>query len=107
MGASRPLIMFAFIVQGTVNGVLGGVIGAVLGSLVATNLTGIIKSIEHVFGLQFLDANVYFIDFIPSQIHWPDITAALITALVLSFVATLYPAWRATKIDPAKVLGHV
>jgi lipoprotein-releasing system permease protein len=57
--------------------------------------------------MHFLSADVYFIDYIPSQVNLPDVYITLITALVMSLVATIYPAWRATKVEPAQVLGQL
>ncbi|WP_440875486.1 lipoprotein-releasing ABC transporter permease subunit LolE [Thalassotalea sp. PLHSN55] len=106
MGASPPTVMLAFIVQGVMNGVLGSVIGTILGVYVSLNLTDIILAIEGLFNTKILSADVYFIDFIPSELHISDVYFTVVTALVLSLLATIYPAWRATKIEPAKVLGQ-
>ena len=106
MGASSGLIMFSFMIQGLMNGVLGTIIGAISGVYLATNLTTIVASIERVVGVKFLSADVYFIDFLPSYLHYPDVYITVVTALLLSLLATLYPAWSATKIEPAQVLGQ-
>ena len=94
-------------IQGLVNGVLGSLVGVLTGIYLALNLTEIIRSVEDFFGVKFLSADVYFIDFLPTQLHQPDVIVTVVVALVLSLIATLYPAWRATKIDPAQVLGQV
>ncbi len=107
MGASSATIMGSFMIQGLVNGVLGCVVGAFLGVYLSLNLTGIIINIEALLGITILSADVYFIDFIPSQLNPSDIYFTVITALILSLIATVYPAWRATKIEPADVLGQV
>ncbi len=107
MGASRKLIMLTFIYQGLVNGLLGSLIGAVLGVVLALNLASIVVFIEKLFTLKLLSADVYFIDHIPSQLNMPDVYITVITALIMSFLATIYPAWRATKIEPAQVLGQL
>jgi lipoprotein-releasing system permease protein len=107
MGASPMLIMGCFVIQGLINGVLGSIIGCLLGVYLALNLTQVITSIESLFSTQFLSGDIYFIDFIPSDLHWPDVYFTVSIALILSFVATLYPAWRATKIEPAQVLGQI
>jgi len=106
MGASSQTIMFAFIVQGLVNGVVGSLLGALCGVYFALNLTDIISSIEQFFGVTFLSGDVYFIDYLPSVLNHTDVYATVVTALLMSFIATLYPAWRATKIEPAQVLGQ-
>jgi len=107
MGASSAVIMLAFIVQGAVNGVLGCAIGALCGIYLALNLTELISSIEHFFNVTFLSGDVYFINYLPSDLHLSDVYITVITALLMSFLATLYPAWRATKIEPAQVLGQL
>jgi len=107
MGASSSLIMLTFVIQGLVNGLLGCTIGGILGVYVASNLTKFVANIESFFNLHFLSADVYFIDYIPSQVNLSDVYITLITALVMSLVATIYPAWRATKVEPAQVLGQL
>lgn len=107
MGAKSSVIMSTFIIQGLINGVLGCVIGGCLGVYLALNLTGVVSSIELLLGLNFLSADVYFIDYIPTQVNTSDVYITVITALVMSLIATIYPAWRATKIEPAQVLGQL
>ncbi|MBL4940460.1 MAG: lipoprotein-releasing ABC transporter permease subunit LolE [Colwellia sp.] len=107
MGASGKLIMLTFIYQGLVNGLLGSVIGGALGVVLALNLADMIAFVERLFTLKLLSADVYFIDHIPSQLNMSDVYITMITALTMSFLATLYPAWRATKVEPAQVLGQL
>ncbi len=107
MGASSKLIMLTFIYQGLVNGLLGSIIGGVLGVVLALNLADIFAFIENLFALKLLSADVYFIDHIPSQLNMSDVYVTVITALIMSLFATIYPAWRATKIEPAQVLGQL
>jgi len=106
MGASSKTIMLAFITQGLVNGVVGSLLGALCGVYLALNLTDIITSIEQLMGITFLSGDVYFINYLPSVLHLSDVYATVITALIMSLLATIYPAWRATKIEPAQVLGQ-
>lgn len=106
MGAGSKTIMFAFIVQGLFNGLLGSLLGALFGVYLSLNLTGIIKSVEELFNVTFLSGDVYFINYLPSVLNYSDVYATVITAVIMSFLATLYPAWRATKIEPAQVLGQ-
>ena len=106
MGASSQTIMLAFIAQGLVNGVVGSLLGALCGVYLALNLSDIISSIEQLLGITFLSGDVYFINYLPSVLHLSDVYATVITALIMSLLATLYPAWRATKIEPAQVLGQ-
>jgi len=107
MGASSSMIMVTFMIQGLVNGVLGCVIGALSGVYLALNLTSIVSQIESIFDKKFLSADIYFIDFLPSYLVQSDVTITVITALMMSLLATIYPAWRATKIEPAQVLGQI
>jgi len=107
MGASSKTIMLAFIVQGLVNGVLGSLLGAVFGVYLALNLTDIVSALEQLVGATFLSGDVYFINYLPSVLHVSDVYATVITALIMSFLATIYPAWRATKVEPAQVLGQL
>jgi lipoprotein-releasing system permease protein len=107
MGASPSAIMFTFIVQGMFNGVVGCVVGTSLGLLIAKNLTYIATSFERFFGVHFLSADVYFIDHLPSFVVMQDVYSTVTIALVLTIVATVYPAWQATKVEPANVLGQL
>ena len=107
MGASSSLIMLTFILQGLVNGLLGCALGAGIGIYLATNLTQLVTKVEAFLSTQFLSGDIYFIDFIPSELLWPDVYITISIAIVLSLLATIYPAWRATKVDPAQVLGQL
>lgn len=107
MGASPLLVMTSFVIQGLINGVLGVLLGVTTGVAVALNLTQVIHWFEKILNTQFLSGDVYFIDYIPSVLHWQDVYITVFIALLLSFVATIYPAWRATKVEPAQVLGQV
>jgi lipoprotein-releasing system permease protein len=107
MGASNSSIMFTFIIQGLVNGILGCVVGGLLGVYLALNLTDIIVWLENAMQVKFLSSDIYFIDFLPSELLVSDVVSTLVIALSLSFFATLYPAWRATKIAPAQILGQL
>jgi len=92
MGASSKTIMLAFIVQGLVNGVMGSLLGALCGVYLALNLTDIITSLEQLMGITFLSGDVYFINYLPSVLHLSDVYATVITALIMSLLATIYPA---------------
>ena len=106
LGASPRHITSIFIVQGTVIGVLGTVLGVVLGALLALNLERLIAGVERLLDTKFLAADVYFISDLPAQLLWQDLLAIAVTALVLSLVSTLYPAWRAARTQPAEALRH-
>ncbi|QFU22298.1 lipoprotein-releasing ABC transporter permease subunit LolE [Shewanella eurypsychrophilus] len=105
MGMKRASIMMIFIVQGALNGLLGCLLGGVFGVLVAENLSKIASSIESLLGIKFLSADVYFIDFLPSQLNMADVFTVLILAFVMSLLSTIYPAWKASKTQPAMALA--
>lgn len=107
MGASTAMVMITFIVQGLVNGVLGCLAGGILGVYIALNLTDMMTSLESLLGSKFLSGDVYFIDFLPTALNWNEVAITLATALLMSLLATIYPAWRATKVEPAQVLGQM
>ena len=107
MGAQTPVIMATFMFQGIVNGVIGCFAGMVLGIIISLNLTDIVISLETLFNVKVISADVYFIDFLPTHLRQADVIATVVTALLMSLLATLYPAWQATKVEPAKVLGQM
>ena len=105
MGATDGLVKRIFVWQGVFSGVLGSVVGSFLGVLVALNLTRIIKGLEMLMGHQFLSGDIYFVDFLPSQVIVSDVLLVSGTAIVLSLLATWYPAFRASQLNPASVLS--
>lgn len=107
MGASPATVMVTFVIQGMVNGLLGCFSGAILGVLIAVNLTEIFSTIEQVFGVTFLSGGIYFIDYLPTHLNNNDVIVTVVLALIMSTVATIYPAWRATKVEPAQILGQL
>lgn len=106
LGASPAKIMSIFMVQGTVIGVIGTLIGGILGVLAALKISDILAWVQAITGHQFLNSEIYFIDYIPSQVMLSDVVTICGAALVLSFLATLYPAWRAARIQPAEALRY-
>jgi len=106
LGATPGTIMRTFMVQGTVIGVVGTAIGAVVGIFAALNVSAAISALEGLIGHKFLNADVYFIDYLPSQVQSQDVVMVCAAALVLSFLATLYPAWRAARTQPAEALRY-
>ncbi|MCP1479813.1 lipoprotein-releasing system permease protein [Pseudomonas chlororaphis] len=106
LGATPASIMATFMVQGTVIGVIGTLIGAVVGMFAALNVSAAISALEGLIGHKFLNADVYFIDYLPSQLMAEDVLMVCGAALVLSFLATLYPAWRAARTQPAEALRY-
>ncbi|MEA1064839.1 lipoprotein-releasing ABC transporter permease subunit LolE [Erwinia sp. HR93] len=105
LGAKDGLIRAVFIWYGLMAGLFGSVIGAAIGVFAAWRLTDIIALIERISGHHFLSGKIYFIDFLPSELHWMDVVYVLGTALALSLLASWYPARRASNIDPARVLS--
>lgn len=106
MGAKSSTIMASFMFQGLMNGIVGCLLGTSLGILISLNLTDIIRAIEAALSVEFLSSEVYFIDFLPTLLRQQDVINTVVTALMMSLLATIYPAWRATKVEPAKVLGQ-
>lgn len=106
LGASPATIMGIFMVQGLTIGVLGTVVGVALGIVLALNVSDLVLWIEGLFGIQFLDASVYFISYLPSELRFDDVRFITLAALSLSLLSTLYPAWRASRIQPADALRY-
>ena len=106
LGASPRSIMGIFVVQGAASGVIGTLAGLLLGLLVAVNVGHIVPAIEALLGTRLLPANVYLIDHMPSDPRPSDIVPIVVISLLLSFVATLYPSWRASRVQPAQALRH-
>lgn len=105
LGANNAFIKCIFIWYGLQAGMKGCLIGIVLGIILALNLTTFIQGIEWIIGKKLLSGDVYFVDFLPSELHWLDVLMVLIAALALSLIASLYPASRAAKLQPAQVLS--
>lgn len=106
IGATPRSIMGIFVVQGLAIGVIGILVGVGLGVLLALTIADLIGWVESAFGIQFLDAGVYFISDLPSRLHWEDVGNIVAAALGLTFLSTLYPAWRAARVQPAEVLRY-
>jgi lipoprotein-releasing system permease protein len=106
MGAAPVNVLRIFLVQGALIGLVGTFAGACLGWVLALNVTAIIHAIENVFGIKFLDASVYFMSDLPSDVRLGDVLQVSGVALALSALATIYPAWRAARTLPAEALRH-
>ncbi|PRY66096.1 lipoprotein-releasing system permease protein [Vreelandella songnenensis] len=106
IGATPRSIMGIFIVQGLAIGLIGIAIGVAVGILLALTVSDLIGWFEATFGIQFLDAGVYFISDLPSQLQWDDVRNIVLAAFGLTFLSTLYPAWRAARVQPADVLRY-
>lgn len=106
LGATPGEVAKIFLIQGALIGVVGTAAGVLLGTLTAYNIDVIVPWIERMLGIQFLPQQIYFISELPSNPQAGDITVIGVTSLVLSLLATLYPSWRASRLQPAQVLRH-
>jgi lipoprotein-releasing system permease protein len=106
LGARPGSVMQIFIVQGMIIGVIGTLVGVGLGVITAINIDVIVPAIENVLGFKFLSKDVYLIPELPSDLQSGDVLAITAMALVLSFVATLYPSWSASRVNPAEALRY-
>lgn len=106
IGASPRSIMQIFIIQGALIGLIGTLIGACLGVATALNIDVIAPLIERALGIQFLPADIYLINTLPSDLRWPDVWAISMLAIMLAFLATLYPSRWAAKLNPAQALKY-
>lgn len=106
IGASPGTIMSIFVIQGGLVGLVGIALGVGFGSLLATYATDIVNWIQHVTHHQFISSSVYFIDFLPSRLQWHDVLQIALWSWVLSLLATLYPAYVASRTQPAQALRY-
>ena len=106
MGASPRSIMFVFLIQGALIGFIGTVLGVVGGILLASNVETLVPAIERLFKTQFLPPSVYEISHLPSELDYADVWKVASLAVVLTLLATIYPAWRAARTEPAEALAY-
>ena len=106
MGGTGLSVMKIFVLEGLVVGVIGTLIGVAGGLLVALNLEAIVTAIQNLTGLQFFSKDVYYLDHFPSRVIPGDVALISFTAIVISFVATLYPSWQASRLPPAQALRY-
>lgn len=106
IGASPGMVLRTILVQGAIIGLVGTILGLIAGVILALNVTRIADAVQRLFHVQFLKSSVFFIDFLPSQIHISDIVIVCCISLLLSILATLYPAWMAFKTQPAEALRY-
>ncbi len=106
LGAAPAGIMAVFIVQGALIGVIGTLIGVGGGVLLALNIHVVVPFIENLFSVHFLAKDVYYISELPSELLWGDVITIAAVSFVLSLLATLYPSWRASRVNPAEALRY-
>ncbi|MDB5763922.1 MAG: lolC [Herminiimonas sp.] len=106
LGSSPRSVMKIFMVQGALVGLIGTALGVTFGVLVALNVDVIVPFIEHLLGVQFLPRDIYLISALPSDLRWPDVWTIGVVAVVLAFLATLYPSWWAARVKPAEALRY-
>jgi len=106
LGVSPRSIMGIFMVQGAVVGVLGTLVGTACGILLAFNVETIVQWLEQILRTSFISADVYFISELPSDLHWDDVFTIAVASLSLGLLSTVYPAWRASRVQPAEALRY-
>jgi len=106
IGASSKTIISIFMIQGAITGLFGTMLGMVLGIILSLNITTLVNHIQNLLHVQFLNSSVYYINFLPSKLVVSDVVHVCIVAFGLSLLATIYPAWRASKIKPAEALRY-
>jgi lipoprotein-releasing system permease protein len=106
LGAAPASIMQIFIVQGAMIGIIGTLLGVVGGVLLGWNVDTVVPAIENTLGFKFLSKDVYYISDLPSDVQLRDVATIGIVSLVMSFVATIYPSWRASRVNPAEALRY-
>ncbi len=106
MGATARGIMRIFMIEGIVIGAIGTAMGCITGIAVALNLEWISRSVEDLFSFKILPEGVYYLNEIPSQINCGDVVVIVLVAMIISFLAAIYPSWRASRLDPAEALRY-
>ena len=106
LGLSPSKVMGIFFVQGVTSGVIGTVVGAIAGVLTALNLADIVAFIERIIRFELLPVEVYIVTDFPAELRWGDVWVIITASLTISMLATLYPAWRASKTQPAEALRY-
>lgn len=106
MGASTREILLTFVSQGALVGLVGALVGGALGIVGSLVVTELVAGLESLFGIQFLKSDVYPVDYLPSQLQWPDVALVVGAGFLLSLLATLYPALQASRVQPAAALRN-
>lgn len=106
MGATARSIMKIFMIEGIIIGAIGIILGCIAGITVALNLERISRAVENLFGFKILPEGVYYLNELPSKINYGDVAAIVIAAMIICFLASIYPSWRASRLDPAEALRY-
>lgn len=106
MGATRTGIMKIFIFQGLIVGAIGTLAGGLAGLAVAFNLEVLSRFVETLFGFKILPGDVYYLSELPSQVNFGDVGIIIAGTMLISFISTIYPSWRASRLDPAEALRY-
>lgn len=106
LGATPGTVLRIFMIQGSLIGFLGTLLGSILGVILALTVSDLVAWVEQQFGIQFLSSDVYFISYLPSELQMPDLLTVVGVTLAISFTATIYPAWRASRTQPAEALRY-
>jgi len=106
MGAGKWSLRAIFIVQGAFNGFIGSLVGASLGVYLSINLSDLFSAFENLIGHKLISGDIYFIDYLPSQVNYQQVMVITVIGFIMSVLATIYPAWTASNIEPARELGY-
>jgi len=106
IGATSRGIMKIFILQGLIIGTIGTILGTAAGLAVALNLSRVSIWIENLFGFKILPSDVYYLSTLPSKVNYGDVAIIVVGTLLISFLSTIYPSWRASRLDPAEALRY-
>src|SRR5690606_11005949 len=106
LGASTGEIIGIFMVHSGLIGLIGPSLGGVVGVVLSLCATDVVHSLARVFNVRLLESDVYPISYLPSDLQWSDVAQIAVTALIISFFASLYPAWRASRVQPAEALRY-
>ncbi|MCD8524571.1 MAG: FtsX-like permease family protein [Gammaproteobacteria bacterium] len=106
LGATSGMIMRIFLIQGGLIGTMGIFLGAMFGIVLASHVTAVVNLLQNIFHIQFISADIYFLNYLPSKLLWSDVWHIVSVSLGLCFIATLYPAYRAAQVQPAEALRY-
>lgn len=106
MGATSSSIMKIFLIEGMVIGIIGTCLGGIAGVLISINLESMLNYVEEIFGFKVLSPDVYYLDRLPAHVNFFDVGLIMLTAIMITLAATLYPAWQASRLDPAEALRY-